>query len=150
MLHCTADQHSTPSRALHIIPTNPLTSANMHHGNYVCKIHTIHMHIHTFMHANSKICTIEYCADAVQTARNSASGWNQTSSSCLCSCAPLHHTRLQQCHGMLQGMQQTIPTQRNLDHLQCSYATLPQVPHATIQMLLLPSQLARHLALELG
>ena len=71
---------------------------------YICKMHTIHMHIHTIMHANSKICTTEYCADAVQTARNSASGWNQTSSSCPCSCAPLHHTGSQQCHAMLPGM----------------------------------------------
>ena len=50
---------------------------------------------------------------------------------------------------MLQSMQQTTHRRCNLDHLQCSYATLLQVPHTIIQMLLLPSQLARHLALEL-
>ena len=57
------------------------------------------------MHAKSQICMIVFNADAVQTARNSASGWNQTSSSYLCSCALLHHTSFLQCHAMLQSMQ---------------------------------------------
>ena len=37
-----------------------------------------------------------------------------------------------------------------LNNMQCSHATLLQVPHATIQTLLVPSQLARYPTLELG
>ena len=111
---------------------------------------TLYMHIHTHKHANSQICLIVHSADAVQAARNSASGWSRTSSSCLCSCAPLHQASSQPCHAMLQSVRQTTHIQCSQDHMQSIHATLLQVPHATTQMLLLPSQLARHLALELG
>ena len=43
-----------------------------------------------------------------------------------------------------------VHVQCNLSNIQRSYATLLQVPHATMQTLLVPSQLARYLALELG
>ena len=149
---CTALRSSTACPiALNIPPLRPLTSVNMQHGNYVCNIYITYMHnIHTYMHANSQINTIMHSADAVQAARNSASGWGRTSSSCLCSCAPLHHASSQPCYAMLQSMQQTTHIQCNINHNQCSRATLLQVPYATIQIPLLASQLARYLALELG
>ena len=150
MLCCAADQHSILNRMSHIIPANSLTSANMHHGNYVCNIHAIYVHIQLPMHAYSCICIILYRADAEQTARNSASGWNRTSSSCLCSCAPLHHTSFPQCHAMLQSMQQAKHAQYNQNNMQCSHATLLQVLHSTMQTLLVTSQPARYLTLELG
>ena len=149
---CIALRSSTACPiALNIPPLRPLTSVNMQHGNYVCNIYITYMHnIHTYMHANSQINTMVHSADAVQAAHNSANGWGRTSSSCLCSCAPLHHASSQPCYAMLQNVLQTTYMQCNPDHMQSIHATLLQVPHATIQMLLLPSQLARHLALELG
>ena len=62
-------------------------------------------HIYACQFLNS---TIMCSAVAMQAARNSASGWGRTSSSCLCSCAPLHHAGSQPCYAMLQNVLQTI------------------------------------------
>ena len=127
---CTALRTSTAYPiALNIPPLRPLTSVNMQHENYVCNIYITYMHINTYMHANSQINTIVHSANAVQAARNSASGWGRTSSSCLCSCAPLHHASSQPCHVMLQSVQQTTHIQCSQDHMQSIHATLLQVPH---------------------
>ena len=69
------------------------------------------------MHANYQTCMMIYSEDAVQTDCNSTSDWNQTSFSYLCSYAPLHHTSFQQCHAILQIMQQTTHMRYKLSHM---------------------------------
>ena len=55
-------------------------------------IHMLYTYKLLFLCACSHICMIVYSACALQTAYNSAGGQSQTSSSCLRSCAPIHHT----------------------------------------------------------
>ena len=64
-----------------------------------CKINTTHVTYTSYMHVYAHLCipsliyawqyTVQMQCKLLAT---SASGWNRTSSSCLCSCAPLHHT----------------------------------------------------------
>ena len=129
-LLCTAEQHSIPNRPQH---TTLVTLNKGHHATRELRLKHMH-YIYAFTHIY--VCqfsnnTIMCSAFAVQAARNSASGWGRTSSSCLCSCAPLHHASFQPCYAMLQNVLQITHMQCIQDHMQSIYATLLQVPHAT-------------------
>ena len=88
VLHCTLQQHPRPCTTN--LPACTTAHSYLHYEDYICNAHAICAGICLFIYACSHTCMTVYSADAVQTARSSASGWNLTRSSCLCNCAPLH------------------------------------------------------------
>ena len=101
-LHCGPAQHTQPHTTYH--PYKLLHKCQ--HASWELRTqHTHYIYAYTLIHAcQFSNSTIMCSAFAVQAVRNSASGWGQTSSSCLCSCAPLHHASSQPCHAMLQSV----------------------------------------------
>ena len=150
MLHCTAQRHSTLTHMLHISLCTPqhvhACTVKTTHG-----IHKLYVHVDIHLYVPVLIYAWSYTLQMQCQLRTTllVAGVEPA----LPTHAAVHHytaPAVMQYHAMLRIMQQPMHMLYNISNMLCSHATSLQVLHATMQMVLVPSQLARYLAQKLG